>query len=130
MSETEIPLARKLPKLSEFLTAERADDFHEWAAISFFAEHVTEDDTSKAALRILRVLLVATVEGMNIEHEHGRDDRDTVLMFARLMGYAAGMAVGSVVEDPAHLRRIVRVMTEEFKHGGKMAADSIMEAAQ
>jgi len=130
MSETEIPLVRKLPKLSEFLTAKKTDSFQEWAALSFFAAHVAEDDTSKAALRILRVLMVATVEGMNIERAHGRDDRDTVLMFARLMGYAAGMAVGSVVEDPSHLRRIVRVMTEEFKHGGKMAADSIMEAAQ
>lgn len=127
--EGETTLTRDLPKLRQFLST-KADGFDEWAAMTFFAEHAVKNGTDKAGLRLLRLLLVATVEGLNNERAHGRDDRDSILMLARLMGYVASTAVASVLDDTARLRGIVRAMTEEFKRGGKMAADSIFEEEQ
>lgn len=69
---------------------------------------------------------IATVELCNMEaFTHGRQPHEIICTLPRVLATAAMYAMASNAADEAPLRRIAKIMTEEFRFAAKIAADQL-----
>lgn len=123
---------RALPSLDEWLTThgngERGDGFDAFRDLAR-RTHVTtlhgHDAGSTAFLRMLTGMQIAVVELCNIEHQHGRLPHQIIATMPRVLACVAIYATASVLKDEAPMRRIAKILTEEFRFAAKEAADQI-----
>lgn len=125
---TEDLMSRPLPSLAEWLgDGDRAEGFEGWVRHTVFMAEAAADDDQAAASRILQTLSIAMIETCRTEAEHhGRDFVQTVCALARISGVAAMAAVMSPLDDEKAppLEKIVKLITEEFRHGARMMAEA------
>lgn len=128
MSETS-PIVASLPRLEDYFDT-RSEGFEEWVTTSFFAETAVDTEDERAAVRLMRPLMLAVLEGLQVETAHGRTPADGVQLLPRLMGYVLMMAVASALIEPTHMRRLAVIATEEFRRGAKLASDTFLAQEQ
>lgn len=114
---------RPLPSLADWIgDGARADGFEEWVQTSIPVGAVSDTPEERAALRLIKILSVATVEGCRTETDiHGREFGATISLLSRAAGCAVGAALVSAMDDdiPSPLR-ITKLITEEFRNGLKL----------
>jgi hypothetical protein len=126
---------RPLPSFDQWLAEKgnghRGDGFeafndlakrsHEKAAPEL--DQFTGDEQS--FLRMWLGLMIAVVELSNIEHQQGRTPAQIIKIMPRVCAAAAVYATASVVDDNAPMRKIAKIIIEEFRFAAKEAADQI-----
>jgi hypothetical protein len=134
MSESPI-LKRPLPSFEQWLTdngdgsrGEGFDAFMDWASRTI-EQRTSHLDFHAAALgRMLKGLVVATVEVCNIEHRNGLTPDQVVQLMPRAMACAAFYATASILQAGTPWRPIAKILSEEFRFAAKEAADQMTKA--
>jgi hypothetical protein len=120
---------KNIPSLNEWLgDGPRGEGFEQWVSLVLSKEHRNEDEA--AALRIMQTFCVAAVESGNSEYRRGRPFDETARYMARGMGVVCFTAVASCLRDGTDWRDIAVMLTEEFRHGAKVMADTMNEAEE
>jgi hypothetical protein len=128
MSVPLILTQRTIPSLDQYLDGTRGETFEAWVSLLLETEANASTERERKALRLMRLLVIAIVEGMNREvpaDAQPADAAETFLLIPRAAGYAAINAWASVCVDDAPMRRIIPMLVEEFRHGAKLAADQL-----
>lgn len=125
-------MRRPLPSFDEWLAdngdGTRGDGFDAFVDVALRTQDqkatgLGDDETS--FLRIWQGLCVAVVELCNIEARHGRTAEQIIQTMPRALAAAAVYATASVVSEGTPLRSVAKLLTEEFRHAAKVAADDI-----
>ncbi|BBF93345.1 hypothetical protein [Blastochloris tepida] len=128
-------ISQPLPTLNEWLDrqgdCQRSDGFEAFIDVARRTidqpeASLTPDEAS--FLRLLKGFLVATVELSNIEIKHGRAAHEIALTLPRVMAVAAVYGVASTLTEDAPMRRVAKIITEEFRFAAKEAANQITES--
>jgi hypothetical protein len=126
---TRSPFTKNIPSLNEWLgDGSRGEGFEQWVSLVLSKEHRNEDEA--AALRIMQTLCVAAVESGNAEFRRGRPFDETARYMARGMGVVCFSAVASCLREGTDWRDIAVMLTEEFRHGAKVMAETMNEASE
>ncbi|KQZ00875.1 hypothetical protein ASD45_08410 [Pseudolabrys sp. Root1462] len=123
---------RPLPSFDEWLNThgngKRGDGFE---AFRDLAErtHVQKlgayDEATTSFFRMVTGFQIAIVELCNIEERFGRKPHEIISVMPRALACCAVYATASVLQDEAPMRRLAKILTEEFRFAAKEAADQI-----
>ncbi len=121
----------RVPSLEEYLDADvRGEGFEQWIAAQLAMPSDGLADDHALWLRLAKTFGVACVEQMNREAERDPSPEaigKALAMWSRVAGFITITAVASVSKDDANFRRLARILSEEFKIGAKLAADTLEE---
>lgn len=124
---------RPLPSFDEWLSVNgdgsRGDGFEAFSALAKrthaaeWTDHLTADEA--AFLRMLMGFQVAVIELCNIENQKGRTPAEIALTLPRVLAATSVYAMASVLIEDAPMRKIAKILIEEFRFAAKEAADQI-----
>jgi hypothetical protein len=116
------PMTQNLPSLTAFIgDGGRGEGFQEWVAhMTARACDFPPSSDEAAVARLLKILCIATVEGMRIELQHfDRPFERSIPFFARMMGVCCAAAVLSCGDEdlPKPYAEVIPLLADEFALG-------------